>query len=95
MFCCNITILLPAPLTEESWEARNRERGENTSVAAGDEDYNIYQPDEDTITTEQGMELLTADDPAYHSDEFSNPDDYYYYDDDDGSQSYDDVSDED
>lgn len=84
------------PLTEESWEARNKQKGENMSVAAGDEDYNVYLPEEDTITTEQGMELLMADEPAYHSDEFSNPDDYYYYDDnDDGSQSYNDLSDDD
>ena len=36
-----------------------------------------------------------ADEPAYYSDEFSNPDDEFYYDD-EGSDSYDDyLSDDD
>ena len=38
------------------------------------------------------MELLTADDPAYYSDEFSNPDEYCY--DDEGSDGYNDLSDD-
>ena len=81
-------LLLQAPLTEESWEARNKQ---NTSIAAaGDENYDYYLPDEDTITTEQAMELLTADDPAYYSDEFSNPDDYCYEDSNDYNESSDD-----
>jgi len=79
-----------APLTEESWEARNKQRGESISIAAGDENYDYYQPNEDTIATEQAMELLMADEPAYYSDEFSNPDDEFYYDD-EGSDSYDDY----
>ena len=88
-------VLLQAPLTEESLEARNKQ---NTSIAAaGDENYDYYLPDEDTITTEQAMELLMADDPAYYSDEFSNPDDYCYDDEDDeGNDDYNDyLSDDD
>ena len=73
---------LQAPLTEESWEARNKQ---NTSIAAGDEYYDYYLPDEDTISsTEQTMELLVADDPAYYSDQFSNPDDNRDDEDDEG-----------
>ena len=84
-------LLFQAPLTEESWEARNKQ---NTSIAAaGDENYDYYLPDEDTIATEQAMELLTADDPAYYSDEFSNPDDYCY--DDEDSDDYNESSDDD
>ena len=60
------------------------------SIAAGDENYDYYVPEEETITTEQAMDLLMADDPAYYSDEFSNPDDYYYENED--SDSYDDLS---
>ena len=78
-------LFLQAPLTEESWEARNKQKGEDMSIAAGDESYDYYLPEEDTITTEQGMELLNADEPAYYSDEFSNPDDYYDYDEDSDS----------
>ena len=55
--------LFQAPLTEESWEARNKQKGE--TIAAGDESYDYYLPKEDTITTEQGMNLLDADEPAY------------------------------
>lgn len=84
----NISCLSQAPLTEESWEARNKLSGQSASVAAaGDENYDYYQPDADTIMTEQVMDLLIADEPAYYSDEFSNPDDEYY---DDNDEYYDD-----
>jgi len=51
------------------------------------EDY--YLPDDETIITEEAMDLLTSEDPAMQSDDFSNPDDFYDEDD------YDDFSDDD
>ena len=77
-----------APLTEESWEARHKqmEGEEAIQIAASDEYYDYYLPDAETIITEEALDLLTGEDPAMLSDDFSNPDDFY--DDDD----YDDYS---
>ena len=80
-----------APLTEESWEARHKQiinGDEAVQIASGDEYYN-YPPDAETIITEEALDLLTAEDPAVLSDDFSNPDDFF------DEDEYDDFSEDD
>ncbi|XP_065893120.1 uncharacterized protein [Dysidea avara] len=80
------------PLTEESWEARHKQitnGDEAVQIAAGDEYYDYYLPDAETIITEEALDLLTAEDPAMLSDDFSNPDDFF------DEDEYDDFSEDD
>ena len=81
-----------APLTEESWEARHKQiinGDEAVQIAAGDEYYNYYLPDAETIITEEALDLLAAEDPAMLSDDFSNSDDFF------DEDEYDDFSEDD
>jgi len=91
LFSSSFYYIFTAPLTEESWEVRYKQMGGDQAVqiAAGDEFYNYYLPDAETIITEEGLDLLSAEDPAMFSDDFSNPDDFYDEDD------YDDFSEDD
>jgi len=61
---------------------------EAIQIAASDKHHDYYLPDAETIT-EEALDLLTAEDPSIHSNDFSNPDDFYDEDD------YDDFSDDD
>jgi len=58
----------------------------HVSVSLQDE---YYLPDDETIITEEAMDLLNSEGPSMQSDDFSTPDDFY------DEDEYDDVSDDD